>query len=83
MNMLAIGNSSLSSRIAAELRAEMARQKITYTAVAKELGISRQALSVRLNGKRPLTPEIIEAAGRLLHRSASSLVQLGETTQPN
>ena len=67
-------NGTLSDGIAAEIRAELARQRVTSKQLADAVGISRQAVSERLNGHRPLLPEIIEAAAGLLGVKASEFV---------
>lgn len=43
-----------SAAVAAEIRAEMARQRRTTTDVAAEIGISAAALGRRLRGEYPL-----------------------------
>lgn len=46
---------NITEQIAAELRAEMARQKITQTDLADKLFISQRALGYRLNGERKMS----------------------------
>jgi len=43
--------------IAAEVRAQMGRKRITARALAKTIGISDGALSERLNGTRPFNTD--------------------------
>lgn len=85
--MFTATNTSLNSRIAEEIRAEMARQKLTAVKLAQSAGISRQAISARLNGQRPLTAETMELAANLLKVPVSAIVrraeaQLTATTEP-
>lgn len=46
---------NITERITAELRAEMARKRITQTELAPKLHISQRALSLRLNGERKMS----------------------------
>lgn len=41
--------------VAAEIRAELARQRITHAALAEQLGVSRVYVTRRLNGETPLS----------------------------
>lgn len=64
-------------RVAAEVRAELGRQRMSQEALAARIGISQQALSRRLLGQYPFnTSELAKAAealkvpvGRLLSRA--------------
>lgn len=57
---------TLTERIAGEIRAEMARQRLNQTAMAARLGMSQAAYSRHLNGVVPLTVEFVEdVAGAL------------------
>lgn len=53
--------SSYSERVAAEVRAEMARQRRTQGDIAAALGWSQQFLSRRLTGDQPFALDEIEA----------------------
>ena len=41
--------------VAAEIRAEIARQRVSHAALAAKLGVSRPYLSRRLSGETPLS----------------------------
>lgn len=55
-----------SRRVAAEVRAEMARQKVTGSSVAQAIGMSQPSLSRRLSGAKALTVEELEQVGAVL-----------------
>ena len=61
-------------RVAATVRAEMARRKITQTAAASGLGMSQAALSRRLTGVTPFDVEELSALADLLGVSTAMLV---------
>jgi transcriptional regulator with XRE-family HTH domain len=48
---------TLRSRVAAEVRAEVARQQKTQQDLAEILGLPQQAISLRLNAKRAFRAE--------------------------
>jgi transcriptional regulator with XRE-family HTH domain len=52
--------------IAAEIRAELARQNLTYAALAKAIGMSPSTLGRRLEGLRPFYLEELEAIAQFL-----------------
>lgn len=58
---------SMTERIRADLRAEMARRRIKQTDLAQELGISRAMLNAMLNGQRgqlaPTWQKLLDALG--------------------
>jgi hypothetical protein len=56
----------LSSRVAAEVRAEMARQRLSGARVAKALGWSPMYLSRRVSGQTPFDVDDLEALASLL-----------------
>lgn len=49
------------TRIAAEIRAEMGRQRVSLSSLATDAGISPSTLSRRLNGVRPFLLEEVDA----------------------
>jgi len=53
--------STYSQRVAAEVRAEMARQRRTQTDIGAAIGWSQQFLSRRLTGEQPFGIDEIEA----------------------
>lgn len=46
--------------VLANIRAEMARRQVRQQDLAERLGIAQQGISMRLNGKTPLTAEEIQ-----------------------
>lgn len=66
-------STQLTNHIAAEIRAEMARQRITQTQMAAALGMSQPALSRNLNG-RALTVDFIVKVSRVLHVPMTQLI---------
>lgn len=56
----------LTDLVAAEVRAEMARQQVTQITLSTRIGMSQQSLSERLRGKTPFTTDDLEkVAGAL------------------
>lgn len=51
---------NIADRTSGEIRAEMARQRLSQTDLADRLGISQAKLSRALNGKVPLTIDFIQ-----------------------
>lgn len=54
-------------RVAGEVRAELARQRITGAALAAELDMSHMSVSRRLRGRQPFTVTELAAVARTLH----------------
>ena len=57
---------STTQRVAANLRAEMARQRMTQEALAAAAGLSQQAVSRRLLGHGSLTVDDVERFADIL-----------------
>lgn len=57
----------------AELKAEIARQDVTYRKIAEELQISEQAFYNKLNGHSEFKSSEIKKLARVLHLSASGI----------
>lgn len=53
-------------RVAASVRAEMARKQITQTQVAESLGLAQSAVSRRLNGHTEFTGDELGRVAELL-----------------
>ena len=64
--------------IAAEIRAEMGRQRVTTTALAHLTGIARPNLSRKLAEKRPLSLHDVERIARALNVNLSDLAARAE-----
>ena len=64
--------------IAAEIRAEMGRQRVTTTALARLTGIARPNLSRKLAEKRPLSLHDVERIARALNVNLSDLAARAE-----
>lgn len=58
--------------VAAEIRAELGRQRITQAALADKLGVSRPYLSRRLSGETPLSVGDVAAIAELLGVAVST-----------
>jgi transcriptional regulator with XRE-family HTH domain len=63
-----------SDSVAAELRAEIARQRRTQGELALALGWTQQYLSRRLTGKTPLSVDDVEGLARVLGIPLSEFV---------
>ena len=62
------------NRVAANIRAEVARQRIGQAALAAQLNMSQQAVSRRLLGQTALTVDELEAFARVLAVDVASLL---------
>lgn len=71
--------SDLHSVVAANIRAEAARQKISQTRIACALGLSQQLVSNRMNGKTPFTVDELGVVAEILNTTIGDLV----TPRPN
>ena len=67
-----------SERVAEEVRAEMARQKITVNALSEESGVPISTLRRSVNGQRPFTIQELFVITRLLETSVVDIVQRAE-----
>lgn len=63
-----------SERIASNVRAEMARRRITQTEIAKKAGIPQSGLSRRLVGSTPFTVNEIERIAEVLDIQVNELI---------
>lgn len=73
----------LTDLVAAEVRAEMARQQVTQVQLSRSIGMSQQSLSERLRGKTPFTTDDLEkVAGALRVHPARLLGGHGDGPQP-
>jgi len=68
---------TLSGEVAANIRAELARQKVSQTQVAERLGLSQAAVSRRLSGALPFELDEIAAVADLLNVRARDLILAG------
>jgi len=59
---------SLNDSVAAEIRAEMARQRVTGAELARRLGVSGPWVNYRLNGKQPFDTDDLERVAEALDR---------------
>lgn len=59
--------------VAANVRAEMARRRLPQIALADRLGITQQAVSMKLAGRRPLTDTEVAAIADFLSVEPGSL----------
>lgn len=65
---------SLRDRVAAEIRAEMARQRKSGVELASLLHLSQQSVSRRVNGETDLTLDELEVVARWLDVSLADIV---------
>jgi transcriptional regulator with XRE-family HTH domain len=65
---------NLSRQVSTEIRAWMARRGLTQQDVALALGISRQAVSARLNGQTQWTLDDLAAVAEALGVSVTTLL---------
>jgi transcriptional regulator with XRE-family HTH domain len=60
--------------VAAEVRAQMARQQVTGKSIARELSLSQQSISLRLTGKVPFDISELAQVARILGVRIASLI---------
>jgi transcriptional regulator with XRE-family HTH domain len=65
---------SLNDTVAAEVRAELGRQRVSGAELAKRLGVSGVWVSRRLNAHQPLTTDDLEAISRALDVSVTAFL---------
>lgn len=65
----------ISRRVAAELRAILARQNRKQVELASHLGISQAAMSNRLNGQQALTIDELMAIGTFLRADVPGILR--------
>lgn len=71
----------LRERVAANVRAEMARYGVSQADVAAALGVSQQAVSMKIHGRRPLSLDDLEVVAPLFGLEAADL--LASNDRPN
>lgn len=64
--------------VTAEIRAEMARRRVTITTLADEIGMSRAALARKLRGDRPVTLHEAERIAAALGTPLSTITRRAE-----
>lgn len=64
--------------VTAEIRAEMARRRVTITTLADEIGMSRAALARKLRGDRPVTLSEAERIATALGTPLSTITRRAE-----
>jgi hypothetical protein len=69
------------SSVAAEVRAELARQSKTHTSLADATGISVDTLRRRLAGQKPFYVEELGSVSRFLGLTIDQLIARAETSQ--
>ena len=67
--------STATDRVAANIRAEMARQRLSQSAVAGAVGMSPAAMSQRLTGKTPIDVNELVRLAAVLDIPAESLLR--------
>ena len=66
---------SLAQRVAAEIRAEMARQLLTQSELARRLGVIEMWLSRRLRGRQPLDLDELERIASVINVPVPELIE--------
>lgn len=66
--------------LAAEVRAQMGRKRVTARALARSIGISDGALSERLNGARPFNTDQLVRIAEVLDMDLLALFEAAERT---
>lgn len=73
----------LSQRVAATVRAEMARLDISQHDLAIALGVTQQAVSLKIKGKRPLSVDELDVVAPLFGMTAAELVDDAKKGRPD
>lgn len=73
----------MSQRIAAEVRAHVARQGIHQSEIAEALGVSQSWVSKRMTGLRPFTVADLDVICQLLNVTLLELVEGATPPEPN
>lgn len=73
---------TLPARIAAEFRAESARQNLSNSGLASRIGISRQRMYGQLSGKQDPTLTTMAAIAEALNLPLSTLMKRAEAQSP-
>lgn len=79
MNAVRNGESRLEAEVSGEIRAVLARRKLSISHLAEQLGTSRDRLSNRVNGRTPLTIGELGEIGHALGMSVTELLARAET----
>ena len=66
-NVLPLREPRYSEQVAAEVRAEAARNRVTQQRLASVLGIDKGSMSRRMNGHQPFTVDELAAVADELH----------------
>ena len=67
-------NPSLNTLVGAEIRAELARRRMTHEVFAKGIKVSQATLARRLAGTSPFTLNELEAAAKYLNVPVTQLL---------
>jgi transcriptional regulator with XRE-family HTH domain len=70
---------SLTMRVAEEVRALMARRRMTGAELARRLGVSQMWISYRLNGRQPIDLDDLERIARVLGVQPLDLLRSAES----
>ena len=71
--------SSLTIRVAEEVRALMARRRMTGAEMARRLNVSQMWISYRLNGRQPIDLDDLEKIARILGVQPLDLLRSAES----
>ncbi|WP_250504883.1 helix-turn-helix domain-containing protein [Bowdeniella massiliensis] len=81
MNMNRTRYTPIGGAVAAEVRAELARQQIGISDLAERVGMARTTLSRKINKTGAFTPAELSRIGHELGTSAADLMRRAETVQ--
>lgn len=74
-------DTTLSARVAEEIRAMMGRRRVTGATIARELGVSQAWVSNRLNGQQAIDLNELERIADVLQVTPFELLPRGVTAQ--
>jgi transcriptional regulator with XRE-family HTH domain len=80
--LVPISERPLRARVAANIRAELARNDVTQVQVAAALGITQQAVSQKLSGRRPFSLDDVEVIAPMVGMAPDELVRGSKNPQP-
>ena len=81
-HLVPLAERPLRERVAANVRAELARYGMQQVRVAQALGVTQQAVSQKLSGRRPLTLDDIEVIAALVDMTPDELLRGSRSPRP-
>ena len=81
-HLVPLAQRPLHERVAANVRAEMARLSVTQTRMANLLGVTQQTVSAKRSGATPFTLDELELVAPVFGMTVEELIRGARTPQP-